>query len=100
MYSSLGQHIHNLLMTPEIKKKKSVFNAPTVEITGESLIGRLGPELNESPNKEYTKYFITDSLVKLTGESKPSPSSGDLVEIDVEISLSLPSTTPPQAINS
>ncbi|OLY79207.1 hypothetical protein AYI68_g6731 [Smittium mucronatum] len=78
----------------------SVCTAPTVGITGENLTGGLGPEFNESPNKEDTSSSLTGSPAKFTDGSKSSLSSRASIEMEAEASLSLSSTTSLQASTS
>ncbi|OLY84674.1 hypothetical protein AYI68_g1152 [Smittium mucronatum] len=64
----------------------------------ENIAGELGPELNESPSKEYTRYSIAGSLAKLTNRSKPSLSLRASIEIENKLHypyLRLPLTKRP-----
>ncbi|OLY78450.1 hypothetical protein AYI68_g3829 [Smittium mucronatum] len=57
----------------------------------------LEPELNESINKENTRFSMAGSPAKSTNASKSPLSSKALIEIDTETSLSLSYATSHQA---
>ncbi|OLY82079.1 hypothetical protein AYI68_g3807 [Smittium mucronatum] len=98
-YCSLTPPIHTSPISSCTDSTKCFYNPP-VGITGENLAGRLGPELSESPIKEDTSSFITDSPSKLIDGSKSSFNSRASIEIDAKKSLSLSSVSSRQASTS